>query len=111
MSLQVSTFDCLPHSPHDVTKEWLSQVLEIKLSSADLTECVNGTATKLFFTLTYENPKPETEKTIFVCVKGGLNALHSQLVGEIVSHIFRREMMFYKHIAPQLASMRLPLLS
>lgn len=63
----------LPVLPADLTIEWLSSKLGHKVKSVENTRNIWGTASKLFYTITYEDgqEKEDTDKRpTHVCIKG-----------------------------------------
>ncbi|KAJ3550024.1 hypothetical protein NM208_g180 [Fusarium decemcellulare] len=59
----------LPALPADFTPEWFSSKLGHKVKSVENTRNIWGTASKLFYTLTYEDESTE-ERPQHICVKG-----------------------------------------
>ncbi|KAI0860466.1 kinase-like domain-containing protein [Xylaria cubensis] len=91
----------LPAIPDEVTPEWLSSVLGLKVKSVKRTNELPGTATKIFVTAGND----DGEKPL--CVKGGFNPAFIQQMPWIVM-IYQREVEFFNRIAPKLKDMELP---
>ncbi|KAH6886335.1 kinase-like domain-containing protein [Thelonectria olida] len=105
------TKSILPAVPEEVTAEWLSSVLKLKVKSIELTKSVlNATASKLFFTLTYEDDEEEADRPTHVCLKGGFNPamLAIESYREILITMYSRETSFFNLVAPKLVNMTLP---
>jgi hypothetical protein len=100
----------LPLVPEGITKEWLAAKLNLPIKTADMTRAIHGTASKLFFALTYEDDASSTtsDRPSLVCVKGGFNPALTTAIPLLVD-FYRREAQFYTHIAPLVKdNMRLP---
>ncbi|CAG9937384.1 unnamed protein product [Clonostachys rosea f. rosea IK726] len=97
----------LPLVPDDVTKAWLTEVLGLKIKTAELTHAIHGTASKLFFTLAYEDSEEAVEKPELICVKGGLNPGLTPSIRLLLTNLFRREVLFFNDVAPKVAKMDL----
>ncbi|KAI3328047.1 kinase-like domain-containing protein [Xylariaceae sp. AK1471] len=91
----------LPSVADDITPEWLSTVLGMKVKSINRTGELPGTATKLYVTAESDNGEKR------LCLKGGFNPAFIQQVPWIVM-IYQREVEFFNRIAPQLKNMELP---
>ena len=53
----------LPALPSDLTPEWLGSKLGHKIHSVENTRTIWGTASKLFYTISYENDSSEERPT------------------------------------------------
>lgn len=61
----------LPTVPEQVTASWLGKVLGQNVKSAELIYSVlNATASKLFFTIEYEDDKNAEDQARYICSKG-----------------------------------------
>ncbi|KAI1250163.1 hypothetical protein MGN70_007215 [Eutypa lata] len=101
----------LPTVPEDVTASWLGHVLGQKVKSIELTDKIlNATASKLFYTITYEDEDNKTARPTYVCLKGGFNPAMLEIEGyrEILMAMFTREVKFFNIVAPKLTNVNLP---
>ncbi|VUC35254.1 unnamed protein product [Clonostachys rosea] len=96
----------LPVVPEEVTKEWLAEVLGLKIKSVELTNAIHGTASKVFFAITYDESETASEKPEKICIKGGFNPSLTAAIPLLID-IYRREALFFANIAPKLTSMHL----
>ncbi|KAH8162951.1 hypothetical protein CIB48_g5291 [Xylaria polymorpha] len=91
----------LPAVSDEVTPEWLSSVLGLKVKSIKRTNELPGTATKVFVTASDDSGERQ------LCLKGGFNPAFIQQMPWIVM-IYKREVEFFNRIAPLLTNMELP---
>ncbi|KAM0208079.1 hypothetical protein ACHAPA_011351 [Fusarium lateritium] len=101
----------LPTVPEQVTASWLSKVLRQNVNSAELIRSVlNATASKLFFTIDYEDNKPEEDRAIHICIKGGFNPAMLAVKGykDLLVAAYINEAMFFSVVAPTLSHISLP---
>ncbi|KAI1753833.1 kinase-like domain-containing protein [Xylaria castorea] len=91
----------LPAIPDEVTPEWLSSVLGVKVKSVKRTNELAGTATKVCVTAGNDDGEKQ------LCIKGGFNPAFIQQMPWIVM-IYQREVEFFNRIAPKLKDMELP---
>lgn len=94
MPVKSLIYERLPSVPEDVTRDWLSKVLGLPLTYAEITDAIHGTASKLFFTLTYDKTEPSTaaDRPTFVCVKGGMNPHLPVSIRQLLSSIFAEKL-------------------
>ncbi|KAI1822361.1 kinase-like domain-containing protein [Xylaria intraflava] len=93
----------LPSIAGEITSEWLSAILGLKITSMQHTGELPGTATKLY--VTAENKNGEVTS---MCIKGGFNPGFIKQMPWIVM-IYQREVEFFNRIAPMLSEhMELP---
>ncbi|CAJ2500762.1 Uu.00g036150.m01.CDS01 [Anthostomella pinea] len=98
----------LPATPKEVTATWLSSVLGTSIRSIELTKIQHGTASKLFYTVTYDDDSHAAEqRPTQLCLKGGFDPALVQKMPWVTS-IYQREVEFFKQIAPTLDHMSLP---
>ncbi|KAI8624043.1 kinase-like domain-containing protein [Xylariaceae sp. FL1651] len=100
-SLELTPQSLLPSLPIDITPEWLSSILGIKVKSLERTSELPGTATKLYVTAKSDHGEKR------LCLKGGFNPAFIQQMPWIVM-IYQREVEFFNRIAPELKHMALP---
>lgn len=62
-------YEKLPATPSDITTSWLESCLGHKIKSIEKTRDIYGTASKLFYTLTYDDDTSH-ERPTHVCIKG-----------------------------------------
>ncbi|SPJ71020.1 uncharacterized protein FTOL_00748 [Fusarium torulosum] len=101
----------LPTVPEEVTASWLGKVLGQNVKSAELTHSVlNATASKLFFTIEYEDDKNEEDRARHVCIKGGFNPAMLAVEGykDLLIAAYTNEAMFFSVVAPTLSHISLP---
>ena len=106
--------EALPRVPEDVTTEWLCPKLGLEKASIQTKKLVAGTATLVLLSLLPEgadrngDDADETKnKTIDLCVKGGLNpTMLSQF--PFVLSLYSREVDFYNNVAPKVPNLSLP---
>ncbi|GAP91002.1 putative aminoglycoside phosphotransferase protein [Rosellinia necatrix] len=91
----------LPAVGDEVTPEWLSSVLGVKVKSIQRTGELPGTATKMYITAKNDNGERR------LCLKGGFDPVFIQQMPWIVM-IYQREVEFFNRIAPMLTDMDLP---
>ncbi|KAI0809322.1 kinase-like domain-containing protein [Xylaria sp. FL0064] len=91
----------LPALINEITPEWLSSVLGMKVRSIKRTGEMHGTASKLFVVAKNENGERR------FCLKGGFNPAFIEQMPWIVM-IYQREVEFFNRVAPTLKGMDLP---
>lgn len=100
------TEEQLPALPADLTPEWFSSKLGHEVSSVENTRNIWGTASKLFYTLTYahesDSPRPQ-----HVCVKGVFDPDMIANQPWTVS-LAQREAEFFSKVAPTVDHMIFP---
>lgn len=91
----------LPVLPHDITSDWLSQILGHRIETVTVRNIMPGTATKVFITVTYKDETASQSLPANLCLKGGFNP---DLIGMMpfVVTIYQREVDFYNKVAPLL---------
>ncbi|KAI2631676.1 kinase-like domain-containing protein [Xylaria nigripes] len=92
----------LPSIADEITSEWLSDILGLRITSMQHTGALPGTATKLY--VTAENKDGEVTR---LCIKGGFNPAFIKQMPWIVM-IYQREVEFFNRIAPMLSDMEVP---
>jgi hypothetical protein len=102
----------LPALPSDLTPSWLGSKLGHKIKTAENTRTIWGTASKLFFTITYEDEKDEKdesadERPTQICVKGVFDPKMMRDQPWTVS-LAQREANFYSKLAPRIRNMTFP---
>ncbi|KAH7311434.1 kinase-like domain-containing protein [Stachybotrys elegans] len=100
------TEEQLPMLPADLTAEWFSNKLGHKVRSIENTRNIWGTASKLFYTLSYEDGATQDRPTQ-VCVKGVFDPKMIESQPWTVS-LAQREADFFARIAPTLKNMTFP---
>ncbi|KAG8673658.1 hypothetical protein FPOAC2_07112 [Fusarium poae] len=101
----------LPTTPDQVTASWLGKVLGQNIKSAQLTESVlNATASKLFFTIEYQDSNDEADRPKHVCLKGGFNPamLAAEGYKDMLIAAYTNEARFFSLVAPNLSHISLP---
>lgn len=101
-----STTEQLPTLPSDLTPQWFSAKLGHKIESVENTRNIWGTASKLFYTLTYENATEE-ERPAKICVKGVFDPKMIEAQPWTVS-LAQREAEFFSKVAPNVSHMIFP---
>ncbi|KAI1269508.1 kinase-like domain-containing protein [Xylariaceae sp. FL1019] len=91
----------LPSVSDELTAEWLSSVLKLKVKSVEKTNELPGTATKVYVTAQTDDGEKK------LCVKGGFNPAFIKQMPWIVM-IYQREVEFFNRMAPSLDHMALP---
>lgn len=100
--------DQLPALPEEVTAEWLGSKLGHKIKSVSLTRSIFGTASKLFFSIEYENEVADTaSRPTHICVKGVFDPVMVASQPWTVS-LAQREADFFFKIAPTIKHMGYP---
>lgn len=98
----------LPGLPEEVTAEWLSSVLKQPVKKATMTRTIFGTASKLFFSLEYEDEVADkTSRPTHICVKGVFDPAMVEAQPWTVS-LAQREADFFGKIAPTIKHMGYP---
>lgn len=103
----VPDIEKLPALPEDITAEWLGSKLGHKVKSIDRTRAIWGTASKLFYTITYEDEDEAGERPTQICIKGVFDP--AMIAGQpwTVS-LAQREAAFFSKVAPQVKNMIFP---
>lgn len=101
-----SASEQLPALPSDLTPKWFGAKLGHKVKSAENTRNIWGTASKLFYTITYEDESSD-EKPTYVCVKGVFDPKMIEAQPWTVS-LAQREALFFTKIAPTVDHMVFP---
>lgn len=96
----------LPQLPAELTPEWFSEKFGHRVKSAENTHTIWGTASKLFFTITYEEDSTEDRPT-HVCVKGVFDPKMIEAQPWTVS-LAQRESEFFSKIAPNIKNVVFP---
>lgn len=96
----------LPALPSDLTPEWLGVRLGHKIKSAENTRSIWGTASKLFYTITYEDESKD-ERPTQVCIKGVFDPKMIESQPWTVS-LAQREAEFFTKVAPTVNNMIFP---
>jgi hypothetical protein len=96
----------LPALPSDLTPEWFEAKLGHKIRSVENSRNIWGTASKLFYTITYENESQE-ERPTDVCVKGVFDPKMIEAQPWTVS-LAQREAEFFSKVAPTVDHMIFP---
>ncbi|KAK4112477.1 hypothetical protein N656DRAFT_709302 [Canariomyces notabilis] len=106
MSGSASDSEQLPALPSDLSPDWFGAKLGHKVKSAEHTRSIWGTASKLFYTITYDEDESsgEAERPKYVCVKGVFDPKTIAAQPWTVS-LAQREAMFFTKIAPVLDGM------
>ncbi|KAK1991643.1 hypothetical protein LX36DRAFT_590044 [Colletotrichum falcatum] len=99
----------LPALLADVTPEWLESKLGHRIKSAENTHNIWGTASKLFYTITYENESSSggEDRPTHVCVKGVFSPEIIEAQPWTVS-LAQREAEFFSKVAPNVKNMIYP---
>ncbi|KAH8657822.1 kinase-like domain-containing protein [Xylariales sp. PMI_506] len=107
MAAEVST-EQLPALPEEVTAEWLGSKLGHKIKKLTMTRTIFGTASKLFFSIEYEDEvaDPKSRPTD-ICVKGVFDPAMIASQPWTVS-LAQREADFFSKIAPIIKHMGYP---
>ncbi|EFX04963.1 aminoglycoside phosphotransferase [Grosmannia clavigera kw1407] len=100
------TIEQLPAIPADVTVEWLGSKLGHKIKSIENTRNVWGTASKLFYTITYEDESTE-DRPEHICIKGVFDPKLIEAQPWTVS-LAQREADFFSKVAPTVTKMLFP---
>lgn len=96
----------LPVLPSDLTAEWLGAKLGHKIKSVENTRNIWGTASKLFYSITYEYDS-SNERPTHVCVKGVFDPKMIEAQPWTVS-LAQREAEFFTKVAPDVKNMIFP---
>lgn len=96
----------LPALPSDLTAEWFGAKLGHEVKSVENTRNIWGTASKLFYTITYEHESSE-ERPKHVCVKGVFDPKMIEAQPWTVS-LAQREADFFTKVAPSVHHMLFP---
>lgn len=95
----------LPLVVEDITREWLSRALNVKVESLELQEVIHGSGSKVLVEVTYTKSSKHGLPTR-LCIKGGFNPQILELLPTLFA-VYRLEANFYHHIAPQISALRL----
>lgn len=101
-----STPEQLPTLPSDLTPQWFSAKLGHKIKSIENTRNIWGTASKLFYNITYEN-ETDQEMPVNICVKGVFDPKMIKAQPWTVS-LAQREAEFFSKVAPNVNHMIFP---
>jgi hypothetical protein len=93
--------DKLPQLPEELTPEWFGAVLGHKVKSVENTRNIWGTASKLFYHITYEDESSTADRPADVCVKGVFDPKTIEAQPWTVS-LALREADFFSEIAPKI---------
>lgn len=96
--MSTASAEKLPALPSDITPEWLGAKLGHKIKSVENTRNIWGTASKLFYTITYDHSSSE-DRPEHVCVKGVFDPKMIEAQPWTVS-LAQREAEFFSEIAP-----------
>jgi hypothetical protein len=101
-----TTEERLPVLPADLTASWLSAKLGHDIKSVELTRTIWGTASKLFYTITYEK-ESGSERPTHVCIKGVFDPKMKETQPWTVS-LAQREADFFTKVAPNVKNVTFP---
>ncbi|KAK6833289.1 hypothetical protein PG987_007983 [Apiospora arundinis] len=101
------TGEVLPTLPEHITPEWLGSKLKQKVKSIENTRNVWGTASKLFYKITYEDEGDGSERPTDICIKGVFDPKMIAAQPWTVS-LAQREAEFFSQIAPHVDHMIFP---
>jgi hypothetical protein len=104
--MSAATEEQLPALPADLTPEWFGEKLGQKVKSVENTRNIWGTASKLFYTITYEDESSD-ERPTHVCVKGVFDPEMIASQPWTVS-LAQREAEFFSKVAPTVDHMLFP---
>lgn len=90
----------------DITPEWLSRALDIKVETLKLQEVIHGSGSKVLVEVTYAKSSKGDDLPTRLCVKGGFNPQILEMLPALFA-VYRLEADFYHHIAPQIPGLRL----
>jgi hypothetical protein len=96
----------LPALPSDLTSDWLGSRLGHKIKLAENTHTIWGTASKLFFSITYEQESTD-ERPTHICVKGVFDPTMREAQPWTIS-LAQREAAFFSRLAPGIRNMIFP---
>lgn len=96
----------LPALSSDITVEWLGAKLGHKIKSLKNTRNIWGTASKLFYTITYEHESSD-ERPESICIKGVFDPQMIAAQPWTVS-LAQREAEFFTKVAPHIKNMIFP---
>ena len=99
--------ETLPTLPADITTEWLSSKLGHKVKSIENTSNIWGTASKLFYTITYEDDGNSPDRPTYICIKGVFDPNMIEAQPWTVS-LAQRESEFFSEVAPHVKNMIFP---
>ncbi|KAK7954628.1 hypothetical protein PG996_015437 [Apiospora saccharicola] len=100
--------EVLPTLPEHITPEWLSAKLNQKVKAIENTRNIWGTASKLFYAITYEDEEGDgSELPTDICIKGVFDPKMIAAQPWTVS-LAQREAEFFSQIAPQVDHMIFP---
>ncbi|KAF3015279.1 hypothetical protein E8E14_006441 [Neopestalotiopsis sp. 37M] len=99
--------ETLPTLPADITTEWLSSKLGHKVKSIENTSNIWGTASKLFYTITYEDDGNSSDRPTYICIKGVFDPKMIEAQPWTVS-LAQRESEFFSEVAPHVKNMIFP---
>ncbi|CAJ2509654.1 Uu.00g146800.m01.CDS01 [Anthostomella pinea] len=101
--------EALPTVPAGITAEWLSRKLGHKVASIENTSNIWGTASKLFYAITYEDGASSNngERPAHICIKGMFDLKLVEDQPWTVS-LAQRESEFFSKLAPTINNMIFP---
>lgn len=106
--MKPSSKETLPAVPGDVTASWVAEKLGQPVAEIKLTRTIHSTASKLFFSITYEDAdRSGAARPSHICIKGGFDP-NILAAYPFITAIHRREANFYARIAPTLPRLKLP---
>ena len=100
------TSEQLPTLPSDITPEWLGEKLGHKIKSIKNTSNIWGTASKLFYTIAYQEDSSD-ERPRHICIKGVFDPEMIEAQPWTVS-LAQRESHFFAKVAPNVKNMIFP---
>ncbi|PNP59259.1 hypothetical protein THARTR1_01047 [Trichoderma harzianum] len=101
-----TTSEQLPALLSDITPQWLGEKLGHRVKSIENTSNIRGTASKLFYTITYEVESSD-EQPNHICIKGVFDPKMIEAQPWTVS-LAQREANFFTKVAPNIKNMTFP---
>lgn len=101
------TGEVLPTLPEHITPEWLGAKLKQKVKSVENTRNIWGTASKLFYRITYEDEGDGSGRPTDICIKGVFDPKMIAAQPWTIS-LAQREAEFFSQIAPHVDHMIFP---
>lgn len=100
--MSTTTTEELPLVPEGITPEWLGAKLGHKIKSVENTRNIWGTASKLFYTITYEDGNDaDKSRPKHICIKGVFSPEMVEQQPWTVS-LAQREAEFFSKVAPSI---------
>lgn len=96
----------LPALPSNITPQWLGEKLGYRVKSIENTSNIWGTASKLFYALTYEDESSDAQPN-HICIKGVFDPKMIEAQPWTVS-LAQREAEFFAKVAPNVKNMIFP---